>query len=210
MVYLRLRRHVLSAVVLEQLPFRRVMVREVPAPPAVPRSRRAGDAEVPDQLLPDPHLPFVLREPHGPPCCVQRCRKAAIEGMHHGAVPLACRAVEEPVQAVYLKGRIMGHFFHGRVAQRPDDVPWDPFPRGAVYYAHRSAIDGIREQQYLEVRGLHVSVQPRLLYVHAGVRLQVYVQGLHIPITPPGPMGRPVIGSIIGPCWLPWGGWYPP
>ena len=86
--------------------------------------------------------------------------------MHHGAVPLAYGTVEKPVQAVYLKGRIVGRFFHVRVTQRMGDIFGDLFPAGTVYHGDGTIIKGISKKQYLEIRGLHIFVQPRLLYVN--------------------------------------------
>ena len=114
-------------------------------------------------------------------------------------MPLACRAVEELVQTVYLKSRVMGHFCHVRVAEHSCNFFGDGFPTGAVDYLHGPLVKSIGKQKYLKVRGLYVLVQSRFSYIYTGISLQVYVEDPHIPITPPGAKGLPVIGSVICP-----------
>ena len=78
-------------------------------------------------------------------------------------MPLTYGAMEKLIQAVYLKGRIMGRFFHVRITKRCGDMFRELLPSGTVYYIYCASIKRISKKQYLKIRGLHIFVQSRFL-----------------------------------------------
>ena len=116
--------------------------------------------------------------------------------MYHRTSPLIDLCMEKLTQTVEFKCGIMCRLDHLWPMQVHYCKIWNLFPTCQIHDINRAIIIGIRKQKNLKIRGLHVFVQSGFFQVYAAICFYIYTEFPQIPITPPGTIGCPVIGSI--------------
>ena len=167
--------HVHAAVVLERLPALEVVGREHP----LGASEQCGlmrQAELLDELLSFRHLLDLQAEGLGG--FSQAEGESASRALRHGALPLQRVELlaEHPADAGALEGRVVRHLDHRRVGQCPEHRSRQGGALREVHDGHGSLVEGVGEQEDLEVRMLRVPVHSAVGQRLARVGLDVYVQ----------------------------------
>ena len=173
--------HVLAVVLDVECPLDRVMLRQVSGPAAVRLRGLAWLGEVPDQALADRVLQLLLREAQGDAGACQRPWQAALQRHDHRVAPLLRRhlLLQFLGEARPLEGGIPGPLLDVRIREGVQELPGPAARLGAVMHLHRAAVDRVADQQDLEVRVFHVSVDTAGGEVCAAVCLDVNADPAH-------------------------------
>ena len=188
-LYLHLRDYILAVVFFEQLPFARIMLRQIADTAAIGFGGRTRYAEVSDQRLACGKFLFILRQSKRPSGGVESCGVTAVQAVELSTPPLGkpffrrvvpvALQLKIPAQAVPFKGSVIGMLYRIGVKQVLEYLLRKILLFGEVHYPHRRSVETVSEQENLEGRALGVPIEPGFSNVDVAVCLDIDREMFH-------------------------------
>ena len=176
LAYCHLSDDVLPVVLDIELPLLPVVSRKVPGPPVVALRRPARFREVLYEAFADRVLQLVLREAECDTGARQGSRQPAFQGHDHGITPLLRRHLfsQRSGKARSFERRIPSTLLNFRIRKRLQEIFGPRARLSAVMHLYRAAIEGITDDQDLEIRGAGVSVYTAAGEISGAIRFQIH------------------------------------
>ena len=181
LLYAHLRLNITKVVGFEERPFLRGILRAVASSAAVALGRSARRAEILDEFLTLGQL--LLVEVQNRADTLQRKRQSHVRRPHHRASPgrrvevFARRHSEMPGKTDPLKVGVEGKLQHVLIGKRGGNVCRYFFAECQIDHMDFAAVNGITEEQNLEVRVFRVFVDTALAEVGAAVCFDIKTYG---------------------------------
>ena len=165
--------HVLGVILPVHRPLVRCVGGQIARPAAVGFGRLAGDGEITDEIFAFFHFLFCCAQGDG--CVRQSSGQRQVRRHDHGATPLTWI---QPVPQIARKAhalelRVVGHLDNIGIFQCRNYFFWKRFTAGKVNGLYRFIVEGIGEEENLEIRRVAVAVHAALGQWRRAVGLQV-------------------------------------